>query len=167
VTLEAIAREQAPVLANLFELYVHDFSEQVPVPLKSSGRFELSLDDAWWSRSDHFPFLLRCGGELAGFALARRGSRVTGDADVMDMAEFFVARGLRKRGVGMTAAHALFARFPARWEMRVRQSNDGAKRFWSRSVAAWLGREAELTPFTAQGVSWQVVSLDSTKAPSR
>ena len=40
IALHAIARSDAPVLANLFELYVHDFSEWMPLELKESGRFE-------------------------------------------------------------------------------------------------------------------------------
>jgi predicted acetyltransferase len=161
VTLQAIAQERAAVLVNLFELYVHDFSEHMRIPLKPSGRFELLLDDAWWKSPDHFPFLLLHDGELCGFALVRRGSRVTADADVMDVAEFFVARGWRQQRVGMAAAHALFARFAGRWEIRVRESNVGAQRFWLRSAQVWLGREVGLTPFEAQGTNWRVLRLDS------
>ena len=161
VTLEAVAPERAAVLANLFELYVHDFSEHVRAPLKPSGRFEVALDDAWWKSADHFPFFVLHDGELCGFALVRRGSRVTADCDVMDVAEFFIARGWRQQRVGMAAAHALFARFAGRWEVRVRQSNVGARRFWLRSAEVWLGREVALTPFETRGIDWHVLRLDS------
>src|SRR3954470_1620920 len=45
VVLEPIARDQAFVLANLFELYVHDFSEQVPIDLQPNGRFDRPIDE--------------------------------------------------------------------------------------------------------------------------
>jgi predicted acetyltransferase len=159
VTLVPIDPAQAEVLSSLLELYVHDFSEQVPVELKPNGRFELPLDERWWTSADHFPFFVQSAGKLAGFALVRRGSRVTAETDVMDVAEFFVVRGLRRRGVGQAAALALFSRFPGRWEIRVRSTNTAAKSFWLRVARAWLGREAQSTPFVAQGVAWEVVTL--------
>ena len=167
VTLEAITKEQAPVLSNLFELYVHDFSEHVPCQLKANGRFDLSIDERWWTDAEHFPFLVRHGSELCGFVLARRGSRVSADVDAMDVAEFFIVRGARRKGAGMAAAHALFTRFPGRWEMRVRRTNGAAMSFWVRVAAAWLGAEAVPTPFSAQGVTWGVVRVDSLTAPAR
>jgi predicted acetyltransferase len=163
VTLEPIASERSEVLSNLLQLYVHDFSEHVPVPLKPNGRFEFSLDPTWWNGADHFPFLIHRAGELAGFALARRGSRVNDDANVMDVAEFFVVRGVRRRGVGLAAAHALFARVAGPWEIRVRQSNAAAQRFWSGAVATWLGYEVQSTPFSAKGVDWQLLELDAAR----
>ncbi len=161
VNLVPIRRSQSLVLANLFELYVHDFSEQVPLALKPNGRFDLPLDEQWWTSEDSFPFFIHHLGALAGFALARRGSRVTSARDVMDVAEFFVVRGLRRRGVGQAAAHALFSGFPGSWEIRIRRTNPSAKRFWLQAAQAWLGQEAPLASFSAQGVTWDLLTLDS------
>jgi predicted acetyltransferase len=161
VTLVPIGQAQSHVLASLLELYVHDFSEHVAVELKPNGRFDLPLDERWWTSADHFPFLVEHAGSLAGFALVRRGSRVTAALDVMDMAEFFVVRGARRRGVGQAAARALFARFAGPWEIRVRRSNPAARQFWSQVAHSWLGHPPPLTPFTAQGAAWDLIALDS------
>lgn len=158
VVLETIAADQAFVLANLFELYVHDFSEQVPLALKPNGRFDLPVDACWWASAEHFPFFIRSEGNLLGFALVRRGSRVTGVANVMDVAEFFVVRGARGRGVGRSAARALFAAFPGRWEIRVRQSNVAAIAFWQSVAQSWRGVPAPWTPFASAGVDWQYLA---------
>jgi len=159
VVLEPIAAEQAFVLANLFELYVHDFSEQVPLELKPNGRFDLPVDDCWWNSGEHFPFFIRSEGTLLGFALVRRGSRVTAATDVMDVAEFFVVRGARGRGVGRSAARALFAAFPGRWEIRVRQSNRAAIAFWQGVARSWQGEPPPWRAFSRAGVDWQVLEL--------
>ena len=163
VAVEPIPKDQASVLDNLVELYAHDFSEHVPLLLKPNGRFDVALADNWWTEG-HFPFFLRWRGQLAGFALVRRGSRVTGAADVMDVAEFFVARGFRKRKVGALAAHAIFTAFPGRWDIRVRQTNAAAKIFWSHVAATWVGRTVPSVPFSTDGVEWNVFHLPS--APS-
>jgi predicted acetyltransferase len=161
VVLEPIAKDQVPVLGNLFELYAHDFSEHMPLDLKSNGRFDVGLDDRWWTRDDHFPFFIRWNEKLSGFALVRRGSRVTGASDVMDVAEFFVVRGARGKAVGTSAAHALFTAFPGRWEIRVRRTNVSAMRFWSRALETWIGRPAASEPFSAEGVDWDALRVES------
>jgi predicted acetyltransferase len=161
VTLVPIEQSQSQVLASLLELYVHDFSEHVPVELKPNGRFDLPLDERWFTSAEHFPFFVHHAGGLAGFALVRRGSRVTSAPDVMDVAEFFVVRGARRRGVGQAAAHALFARFPGVWEIRVRRTASSARTFWSQVARSWQGHAAELTAFFAQGVEWELLTLDS------
>lgn len=160
VVLEPIAQDQAPVLRNLLELYVHDFSEHVPLEIKPNGRFEIPLSDRWWTSDDHFPFFIRWNEKLAGFALARKGSRITNESDVMDVAEFFVLRGVRGKGVGMSAAHALFSAFPGRWEIRVRRTNVAALKFWLRAAEIWIGRSVTSSPVSLEGVDWDVLRME-------
>ncbi len=160
VALEPITRAQAPVLRNLFELYVHDFSEYVPIDLQPNGRFDVRVSDQWWARDDHFPFFIRSNGKLSGFALARRGSRVSTASDIMDVAEFFVIRGARRGGVGAAAALALFSMFPGPWEIRIRRANAGALTFWSRVTASWLGHPVAPRPFSSDGVEWDLLRLE-------
>jgi predicted acetyltransferase len=160
VALEPITRDQAPVLRNLFELYVHDFSEYVPIDLQPSGRFDVPVGDQWWAREDHFPFFIRASGKLSGFALARRGSRVSAATDVMDVAEFFVLRGARRHGVGSAAAVALFDMFPGAWEIRIRRANPAALNFWVRVAASWLGQPVAAQPLSIEGVDWDLLRVE-------
>lgn len=166
VALEAMTREDAPVLANMFELYAHDFSEYVPLPLKPSGRFEIAIDERWWTDEDHSPFFIHLSGQLCGFALVCKGSRVDAEArETMDVAEFFVLRSARGKRVGMTAAHALFARFPGAWEVRVRLVNEPANKFWTRVFASWTAGPTTTARHASQGVEWNVFRLASPPAP--
>ena len=62
--------------------------------------------DLYWSEPDsRWPFWLKLDDARAGFAFVRR------DEAGMQMAEFFVARQYRCRGVGLGAARRLIARF--------------------------------------------------------
>jgi predicted acetyltransferase len=162
-SLERITRESAPILDNLLELYAHDFSEHVELRIKPNGRFEIRSGDEWWTRDDHFPHLIRWDGELVGFALVRRGSRVTRAVDVMDVAEFFVLRGERGKGIGRSAAFALFRAFPGAWEVRVRRTNGPAMHFWSRVAADWLGHPVATNPFVRDGVDWELLQFVSVR----
>ena len=153
--------ELEPVLANLFELYAHDFSEFVDLKLGPDGRFGCGDLHLFWEEPGRRAFLIKAGGGPAGFVLLRKGSEVSGDPDVWDVAEFFVARGFRRRGVGTEAARQVWARFPGRWEVRVVEPNRKAAAFWRRAVADFLGAEVEPTPFSKDGRSWHVFSFDS------
>ena len=157
VTLEPVTHESASVLQNLFELYAYDFSEQMSLQIQASGRFEITPGEEWWTRDDHFAHLIKVQRELAGFALARRGSRLTNASDVMDVAEFFVLRSNRRKGVGERAAHALFKTFDGGWEVRVRRTNVAALAFWSRVAERWVGHPVATSPYAIEGVDWNVL----------
>ena len=132
--------EQEPILANLLQLYAHDFSEFLDVPLQADGRFggykNLSL---YWREGGRHPFLVWVDGKLAGFVLVKKGSEVSGDTNVWDMAEFFVIRAYRRRGVGTLIAHEVWRRFPGAWEVRVMRANVSAHKFWERAISGFTG----------------------------
>ena len=58
--------EQEPILANLLELYAHDFSEFHDLELGPDGRFGYLGLPLYWSESGRHPFLVWVGGKLAG-----------------------------------------------------------------------------------------------------
>ena len=53
------AAEQAPILANLLELYAHDFSEFRNLDIGENGRFGYRSLPLYWSEPDRHPFLIR------------------------------------------------------------------------------------------------------------
>lgn len=161
--LEPIPRSARPVLENLFQLYVHDFTEYVPVSIGADGRFDVTLEDAWWTAPEHHAYFLRQSEDLAGFVLARRGSRVTSAPEPMDVAEMFVLRGLRRTGLGGRAAHALFRLFPGPWEVRVRRTNEDASRFWSRTIERFVGHAVSPERFVVGGAEREVFRFDGSR----
>lgn len=137
-------------LENLLELYIHDFSEILGHGPRENGRFGYDGLDAYWNEPGRFPFLIRADGQLAGFALVSRGSQVSGDATVFDVVEFFVVRGLRRRGVGAAAATRLFSSLAGTWEVRVMEQNAGAQAFWKRAVSSFTNASFESFTWRSQ-----------------
>ena len=123
------------VLENLLELYLHDFSELTDADVDEQGRFSYRFLDNYWTDADRHPFLIRSGGRLAGFALVRSGAP-------HDMAEFFVMRKYRRRGVGRAAARIVFAAFPGEWQVREMAANSGATAFWRDAIPVQFVEEA-------------------------
>jgi predicted acetyltransferase len=156
--------EQEPVLANLFELYAHDFSAFIDLELGADGRFGYEHLPLYWKESGRYPFLIKVNGHLAGFVFLRKGSQISGDESIWDMTEFFIVRGYRRRGVGMKAAREIWKQFPGKWEVRVIDRNQKAKEFWGRAIGDFLGKAINPIPFRKNGEDWHVFSFESKRA---
>ena len=141
ISLDRATEADSVLLANLLELYIHDMSEVFPhVEMGPDGRFGYRRLPLYWSEPDRrFAFLIRCNGRIGGFVLVTRGSPAVSDPDVLDVAEFFVARQYRRSGVGRQAAFLLWSQLPGKWIVRVLQGNRGALAFWRDAVAAFTG----------------------------
>jgi predicted acetyltransferase len=155
--------EQEPIMANLLELYVHDFSEFLDLDVGEDGRFGYPSLSLYWSEPDRHPFFIRADGKLAGLALVKRALAVYGSESVWDMAEFFILRGYRGRGVGTLAAHEVWRRFPGAWEVRVMPRNPLGRRFWARAVAEFAGERFRRVVIEKKGEPWDVFSFQSSQ----
>jgi predicted acetyltransferase len=162
ITLEPATRADRPVLANLLELYVHDLSEIFPqARVGADGRFGYDKLPLYWSEAGRFPFLIRAGGELAGFALAMRGSPATDDPEDLDVAEFFVLRGHRRAGVGRRAAPLLWDRISGSWVVRCSLANRPGLPFWESAIRGYTGGAYEARELPGDPNPWRVFSFRS------
>jgi predicted acetyltransferase len=152
--------EQQPVLANLFELYIYDFSEFLPVRLDESGRFGYPDLHSYWQDPDRHPFLFRVDGQLAGFALVKKAPHVGGETLVWDIAEFFVPRVRRRAGIGTAFAHRVWRELPGAWQVRVMQSNRAADQFWRSAVSGFTGQAIAPATFKKDESLWHLFSFN-------
>jgi predicted acetyltransferase len=168
--LELAREEESSLLANLLELYIHDLSEIFPaVQLGADGRFGYPRLASYWSEpGKRFPFLIRRAEKVLGFALAQRGSPLSDDPDVFDIAEFFVLRSERRSGVGARAAVLLWERLPGRWIVRVAEANRSGLPFWTRVVREYAGDALTQTERDGAPHRWRVFAFDTQRhvAPS-
>lgn len=103
----------------------------------------------WFGDPNSFPLVILRSSEPVGFALVVRGSTGIGPAratapgsqprSAIDyrMAEFFIARAMRRLGIGATAVRLIFSRFTGRWEITEHLRNASAVSFWRRVVAGY------------------------------
>ncbi len=128
---------ERPILANLLQFYIHDFSEywagEERGEIEDDGRFRDYPLDGYWGDPGHVPLMFRLKGRFAGFALVNPHGHIGAALDY-NMAEFFVARKHRGAGLGLSAAHSIFDRYPGRWEVAVARRNPRALGFWRRAI---------------------------------
>jgi predicted acetyltransferase len=160
IDLVPAAPEQESIIANLLELYAHDFSEFHNLELGANGRFGYRHLSLYWSEPGRYPFLIKVDGRLAGLALVKRGSEASDGEAVWDVAEFFIVRAYRRQGIGMKVAHEVWKRFPGLWEVRVMQSNRTALNFWQRAVTTFNGKPIQPTRIEKDGECWYVFAFE-------
>jgi predicted acetyltransferase len=127
IELVPVSYSDEGVLGHLVEFYVYDYSEYMGWDVDGDGVFGYRHLDHYWTEPDRHPFFIRADGHLAGFALVRSGNP-------HDLAEFFVMRKYRRRGIGTLAARLVFDRFPGRWEVRQLPANAAATSFWRAAI---------------------------------
>ncbi len=161
VELTLARSEHQLVLGNLLELYIHDFSELVPVDVGDDGRYNYNGLSLYWSDDSRFPFLAKFDGKLVGFALVIQQSEPSGESESWDMAEFFVLRRYRGLGIGTELAKKVWLRCPGRWQIRVMERNVEARKFWESSITKFTGLPANSNKFVVGDQTWYRFSLDS------
>jgi predicted acetyltransferase len=158
--------DRARLLA-LVPLYVYDLSELLGLDVGDDGQFRPPPLDNYWTDPRCHPFLVRVDGTLAGFALVQRRSRLDGDESVTDMAEFFIMRRYRRRGVGERVAASLFDRYRGPWEVRQKIANTPATAFWRRAIARYTGGRFDEVVLDDERWRGPVQRFDSSAAPAR
>ena len=123
---EAVLSDKA-IVRRLVELYMHDFSEFNGRDVDAHGLFGYRYLDHYWTEPSRHPFLIRVDDHWAGFAFV-------GSNEVNEIAEFFVLRKYRRRGVGLEAARSVVARFPGAWRIEQVRENRQARDFWRAAI---------------------------------
>ena len=136
----AAGADAQPAIEHLLQLYIHDMSDYFAgtprCEIEDDGRFRSDIDmGKWWQDLDHIALLVRVDGRLAGFALLNATAHSGAPVD-HNVAEFFILRKHRRAGVGTAAAHAMFSRYPGRWEAAVMRASAGALAFWAGCIAS-------------------------------
>lgn len=145
------ARRRQSCVEELMQFYFYDMTSWAPLAFTPEGRFQTPCVEAYFTRPDHHPFLVRVDGDLAGFALVN--NVVTSPESDHNMGQFFIARRHQRRGVGRHVAMEVFDRFPGAWEVYQVRENERAIEFWRCVVGAYTGGEYQEAPVRIRDVA--------------
>jgi len=125
------ARDLA-ALWRLYPLYLHDLSAFTEhYRLDEDAQWQPSYLEDWLTRPGSNSLLIRVDGRSAGFALVAEKPFPFMPQDVdFHLAEFFVAKPYRRRGIGRAAGLATLRAFKGSWSLSVVDRNLPALAFW-------------------------------------
>jgi predicted acetyltransferase len=134
VELVSASKLDKKIVYNLFRYYVYDMSEYMGWNPSKEGIYgsNTSLLEIYWENDDHYPYLVYCNDELAGFSLLRK---YPADKELYDIGQFFVLRKFKRKGVGGKAFELSVSKYPGKWLTRVLLDNTGALKFWLSAIA--------------------------------
>ncbi len=137
VELITVPEDDKSVLLHLMELYAYDFSEYDDADVNEHGLFGYTYFDHYWTDETRHSFFIRADGKLAGFVMVNQYCYVAKEPGTRSIAEFFVMRKYRRKGVGRLAALLIFDRFPGKWEVIQHGENEPSKVFWENVIGEY------------------------------
>jgi predicted acetyltransferase len=159
VKIRPASFSERPLLESLFQLYIYDFSELEPpdseaFEVNTEGRFEAYPHlDTYWSDEKRWPLVIQVHEKIVGFALVNTLSHQGGSVE-RNMAEFFILRKHRRRGVASEAVQQILRIHPGQWEVAVAERNVAAITFWERALTA-ASNVSELRAVKGDGKQWR------------
>lgn len=127
-------------IQSAFREYIDELSEvsmntgMFPV-MGEFGDRQPDMLARWFSDDSSHPLIILKNDVPVGFALVSRPPLNLRHQLDYRMAEFYVVKEVRRRGVGHDAACLIFRRFAGRWEVLEYQRNQGAVAFWRTVVS--------------------------------
>ena len=145
-SLEEVEADDYVPIQNLIRFYIYDMSEFTGWKCPENGLYGGVDDQPYYfgripaDPSDRWPegwsgkgYKVTVEGELAGFCLVRFFR--DGSSQLHDIGEFFIVRKWRGQGLGRQVAHAVFSRFPGKWQVKELLDNRPAQSFWRKVIA--------------------------------
>jgi predicted acetyltransferase len=145
IELKKALIHEKEVVSRLLQLYLYEFSELDGFDVGPDGLFRYEYLDSYWRDPASQAVLIYVEDCIAGFALVNSYTCLLESRDARSIAEFFVLRKYRMKGVGKTAAFELFNQFPGKWEVRQIPKNEGGQQFWRKVIGAYTGGKYEET----------------------
>jgi len=134
VKLIQASPEHKDVVKNLMQFYIYDFSEFVECDVEGDGLYAAypHLEDYWKEKDYRFPYLIKKDEKYVGFVLVRFIE--SAERNYFSIAEFFIMKKYRRKGIGKAVAKQVFNLHKGRWEVYQKESNKPAQEFWTRII---------------------------------
>ena len=149
--LQPVEFHQKSILRNLMELYSYDFSEFERQAIGPDGLYGYHYLDHYWTESGREAFLISLEGEIAGFVLINQVMQIPEHQDGHTIAEFFIMRKFRKKGLGKAVVFSVLDKYAGIWEVHCLYSNRIALAFWQKVLQEYCGERLQTREYLRDG----------------
>ncbi len=134
IALTAISITSRAILEAMLIEY---FQEIDPTKIQQSTtgeRLDYPYLDQYWTDKNRFAFFIVYDTEIVGFSLLNDHVICKDFLAERAVAEFYIKKKYRQRGIGRRAALQLFQQFPGKWEVKQATDNPNATQFWRNTI---------------------------------
>jgi len=126
--------EYREAIKNLLQFYIYDFSEWIDLDVESNGLFKpySNFENYWDESPNRWPYIIKDEEKLIGFVFVRFIE--TGEAGYFSIAEFFILKKYRRKGIGKSISFDIFNLHKGRWEVFQKENNKPAQLFWNKII---------------------------------
>lgn len=142
--LKRVEREEKPILANLMEKYLYEFSQYEHTDVDRLGLYGYDWLDCYWTEENRWAFFVLADGKLAGFVMVNDYPEAPGVKCDYALSEFFIMHNYKRKGVGSWAARMVFDMFRGSWQLKYLPTNVPSQIFWDKVVSEYAGDRAHL-----------------------
>ncbi len=125
VELTLILLEQKQLLKDMLKTYEQELTGQ-----ENPGEYKYL--DSYWEKETREPYFIKIDGKLAGFALVNNHTLIQPEG--FNIAEFYIKKEFRLKGIGKEAAFKIFDTHHGKWETRQLVENKKAYLFWTKVI---------------------------------
>lgn len=145
---------QEPILANLLELMAYEHTEQWKFDIGDNGFYGYEDLPLFWTDPNRYPYLIYVNDKIAGLVMVQKGSPISDDKDIWDIAEFFIMKKYKKQGIGTFVTQKIWSQFKGRWQVRVLVENKIASAFWLQAIKQFSSTPPTHTVKHIQAEGW-------------
>lgn len=165
VSLVPVTQKDFPIIYNLARFYAYDISEffgdEAGWEMEDDGLYGAGIDyKKYFETENTFPFLIHYKGKLAGFAIIDKDS-IDPTAN-FNMAQFFIVRTYKRKGLGKHTAFKCFEKFKGAWEIHILPQNKTAYLFWRSIINEYTKNNFSEKIFKNKNQEERIVFLFST-----
>lgn len=164
VELVQVAEEQKSILRQLIELYEYDFSEFNDADLNSYGFYGYKYFDHYWTDENRKAYFVKVSGQYAGFVLVNDYCYLVEDKQARAIAEFFIMRKYRRKGIGHKAAALAFDTHQGIWEVLQHGNNEASKVFWKHVISQYTNENYSIRDVVTEHWKGEGIIFDNRKA---
>lgn len=88
--------------------------------------------DSYWEKENRFPYFIEVDEKIGGFILVNSHNLINKDGK--NIAEFYIKKEFRSKGIGKISAFKVFNLFTGNWEVRELKENIPAQNFWRKII---------------------------------
>lgn len=138
IELTEIKSKDKSVLQNLFQLYLHDITKDLPMEVTEHGTFEYNEIDEYFTMPDRYAYFIHVDNKLAGFVMIDNKFMVLEQKENnYDLSEFFILNAYKGKGIGKTVAFRIFDMYKGTWEVKPVPRSKGVEIFWENVISAY------------------------------